>query len=90
MRQPAGAAERGRGEECAPCVEAGGLQSLRPVGESRIDVRRDNGILEPDHSIALDERDDDVLAAQAGEQLVAGGGTESVTLELVREDRAIL
>ncbi len=89
MRQPAGAAERGRREECAPCVEAGGPQSLRPVGESRIDVRRDNGILEPDYSIAFDERDDDVLAAQAGEQLVARGVTESVTLELVREDRAI-
>src|SRR6185503_633162 len=56
---------------------------------SRIDVRRDNGILEPDHTVALDERDDDVLAAQAGEQLVAWGVTESVTLELVREDRAI-
>ena len=46
-------------------------------------------ILEPDHSIALDERDDDVPAAQAGEQLV-GGVSGMVTLELVREDRAIL
>ena len=41
-------------------------------------------------SVALDERDDDVLAAQPGQKLVARGGPELVATDLVGEDRAVL
>ena len=41
VRQPAGAAERRRGEEGAPGGEAGGLQSLRPLVERGIDLWRE-------------------------------------------------
>ena len=57
VRQPAGAAERRRGEEGAPGGEAGGLQSLRPLVENSIDPWRERGVLDRDLSVALDERE---------------------------------
>ena len=89
VRQPAGA-ERRRREEGASCLEAGGAQALRPSWRGRSDAGRDRGILDGHSSVALDERDDDVLAAQPGQKLVARGGPEPVATDLVGEDRGIL
>ena len=90
MRQPAGAAERRRGQEGAPRGEAGGLQSFRPLVENSVDPWRERGALDRAPSVALDERDDDVLAAQAGQQLVAGGVAEAVAPNLIGEDLVVV
>ena len=90
VRQPAGAAERRRGEEGAPGGEAGGLQSPRPLVESSIDPWREGGALDRALSVALDEREDDVLAVQAGQQLAARGVAEAVVPDLGGEDLVVL
>ncbi len=87
VRQPADAAERRRGEEAAPRREAGGLQPPGSAGENGIDLGRERGALDRDLAVALDEREDDVLAAQAGQQLVAGSVAEAVVADLLGEDR---
>src|SRR5919109_2124777 len=89
VREPAGAAERGRGEEGAPRMEPGCPQPLRPEVEKRVDPGRERGALDCDLSVALDERDDDVLSAQVAEQPIARGGAEAVATDLLGEDRAV-
>ena len=90
VRQPAEAAERRRGEEGAAGGEAGGLQSPGPLVESGVDPRRERGALDRDLAVALDEHEQDVLAAQAGQQPVARRAAEAVVADLVGEDRVVL
>ena len=72
MGEPAQAAERRRGEEGAARVEAGGVQLLLALVEHAVDPRRERRALDRAPPVALDEHEQDVLAAQAGEELVAG------------------
>ena len=87
VRQPAEAAEGRRGEEGAARGEAGGRQLRGALVEHGVDP---GGVLDRDLPVALDEDEQDVLAAQAGQQPVAGGGAEAVAGDLAGEDLVIL
>ena len=63
--------------------------------EDGVDLRRERRTLDGDPAVALDERDDDVLAAQAGEQVLrrrvaerVGHGKRSRELVLIPNGRA--
>src|ERR1700741_3803500 len=90
MSQPAAGAGRRRGEERAAGGEAGRLQPFGPVLEHGTDLRRQLGILECAAAVALDEGDDDVLAAEPGQQLVAGRATEGVDGAVLGERLLVL
>jgi hypothetical protein len=88
MREPAEAAEGRRGDEGASRGEAGGPQLRAAPPEHGVDPGRDRGVLDGHPAVALDEHDQDVLAAEAGEQPVAGSGGEAVVGDLAGEGRA--
>ena len=90
VRQPAEAAEGRRGEEGAARGEAGGPQLRGALVEHGVDPGREGRALDRDPPVALDEHEEDVLAAQAGQQPVAGGGAEAVAGDLAGEDLVIL
>ena len=77
MREPAEAAEGRRGEERAARGEAGGPQLRGAPVEHGVDAGREGRVLDRDPPVALDEHEQDVLAAQAGQQPVAGRGARS-------------
>jgi hypothetical protein len=76
--QPAAAARRRRGEEAAPGAVPGRAQPTGSGVEHGVDLRREPGALDRDAPIALHEREDHVLAAQAGEQPIARDAPEGV------------
>ena len=90
MRQPASAAHRGGAEEGAAGGEPGRVQLLGPGIEQRVDRRRERRVLGRVPPIALHEREQDVLAAQAGEQLVGRGGLERVDGGVLLEDLLVV
>ena len=90
MRQPAEAAERRRGEERAARREAGGPQLRGAPVEHGVDPGREGRVLDRDPPVALDEHEQDVLAAQPGQQPVAGRGAEAVVRDRAGERRALL
>jgi hypothetical protein len=54
--------------------------------EHGVDLGSEGRALHRDPPVALDEQQEDVLAAQAGQQSVAGRGVEAVAGDLARED----
>ena len=85
MGQPADRAERRRGEEGAPGGEPGGLQCAGPRVQDGVDPRREARTLHSDAPVALDEGEDDVLAAQAGQQVIGGDSPEGIACRRPRE-----
>ena len=77
-------------QPAAAGAEARGLQLLGSRGEHAVDLRREGGSLHSDLAVALDEHEQDVLAAQAGQQLVGRRVAIGVAAELGREDRSIV
>ena len=90
VRQPAEPAERRRGEEGAARREAGGPQLRGAPVEHGVDLGRERRVLDGDAPVALDEHEQDVLAAQPGQQPVAGRGAEGVVRDRAGERRALL
>ena len=88
VRQPAEPAEGRRGEEGAARGEAARPQLRGALVEHGVDPGREGRALDRDPPVALDEQQQDVLAAQAGQQLVAGRGAEAVAGDLAGEDLA--
>ena len=89
MRQPAGAAEGRRGEPAASRREAGGPKLPRPLVEDGVDLRREGGSLHRHLPVALDEYEEDVLPAQAGQQPAARRGVIAVAADRVCEPRTV-
>ena len=83
-------AERRRGEVRAAGGEACGLQSLGSPVERGDDSRRERGVADRDLAVALDEHEQDVLAAQAAQQPAGSGAAEAVVADLVGEDRVVM
>ena len=86
VRQPAEPAEGRRGEEGAARGEAARPQLRGALVEHGVDPGREGRALHRDPPVALDEQQQDVLAAQAGQQPVAGSGAEAVAGDLAGED----
>ena len=86
VRQPAEPAEGRRGEEGAARGEASRPQLRGALVEHGVDPGREGRALHRDLPVALDEQQEDVLAAQAGQQPVAGSGAEAVARDLAGED----
>ena len=63
---------------------------LGPVVEQRVDGRREGGALDRNLAVGLDEHEQDVLAAQTGQQPVARGVAEAVVADLVGEDGLVV
>ena len=61
-----------------------------PAVEHGVDRGRERGALDRDLPVALDEHEQDVLAAQAGQQPVAGRVAEAVVADLVGEDALVV
>ena len=70
-----------RAEKPAACSRC------RALVEHRVDLGREGRALHRDLAVALDEHEQDVLAAQAGQQLVAGRVAEVVVGDLAGERR---
>ena len=64
----------------------GALQLRGAAVEHGVDPGREGRALHRDLPVALDEQEQDVLAAQAGQQPVAGRGVEAVLRDLAGED----
>jgi hypothetical protein len=64
MRQPATAPGSGRGEKGAPRSESGSAEPAIARFKDRTDLGGKFGILDSVSPVALDEGNDDVLAAQ--------------------------
>ena len=86
VRQPAEPAEGRGGEEGAARREASRPQLCGALVEDGVDPRREGRALDRDPPVALDEQQQDVLAAQARQQPVAGSGAEAVAGDLAGED----
>ena len=61
-----------------------------PAASDGVDLRRERGALHRDLAVALDEHEQDVLAAQAGEQALAGGVAEAVVADLAAKTRVVV
>jgi hypothetical protein len=59
------------------------VQPPCPVRENSVDPWRERGALDRALAVALDEREDDVLAAQARQQLAARSVAEAVVADLL-------
>ena len=66
------------------------LQLLGPLVEQRIDGRGERGALDRNLAVGLDEHEQDVLAAQPRQQLVARSVAEGVVADLLCEDGGIV
>ena len=90
MRQPTDAAVRCRGEEAAASGEAGVLQPLVPLGERSIDLGRKGRALDRELAVGLHKHEQDVLAAQSGQQPVGGGPGDGIVLDLGGEHAPVV
>ena len=88
--QPADPAEGGRGQPAAPGTEAGRVQLLRPAVQDGVHLRGVRRPLDRHLAVALDEDQQHVLAAQSGQQPVAGRRGVRVMADLGGEDRLIV
>jgi hypothetical protein len=89
VRQPAEAAEGRRGQEAAARGEARRPQLRVAPVQHGVDRGRDGRALDRSLTVALDEHEQDVLAAQAGQQPVAGRVAEAVACDQAGQDRVI-
>jgi hypothetical protein len=85
VRQPTPAAHRRRGEEAAARLVPDRAQPFGTGVEQRADLRRVQRVFDRVAPVALDERQHHVLAAQRGQELVAGRVAERVVREFPRE-----
>ncbi len=86
VRQPAEPAESRRREERAARGEAARPQLRSALAEHGVDTGREGRALDRDLPVALDEQEEDVLAAQAGQEPIARSGAEAVAGDLAGED----
>jgi adenosylcobyric acid synthase len=89
VREPAAAAGGGGGEPGAAGAETDLLQPVGAGVEGGVDPRGERGVLDRAAAVALDERHDDVLAAQAGQEIRGRNVPERVDLRLRRERRLV-
>ena len=89
MRQPADAAERGRGEERALRGVAVRGELGAALLQHPVDAGRERRVLHRDLAVALEERDHDVLALERGEQLVGRDAADGDPTQRALERRLL-
>src|SRR5205807_8920835 len=89
VREPADPAEARRVYESATSGEARAPKLPGPPVEKGVDGWREGGPLDRDPPVGLDEHEQDVLAAQRGQQPAAGRAAEGIVPDLVGEDAPV-